>query len=214
MGGRRDFWAQVKEQLAAEGVVVTPEDEAALGEFARLVQEWNPFASLVSEGDMGHLWERHIADAMGLVGWIKRFWHPDRMWLDIGSGGGFPAVPIKILAPEARVVLVDRSERKAGFLRKAIGALGLERIDVVHGAFPEAVRAVTPGIVTARAVERPTRLLPQILRFLPGDAVFLCQFPEHHAIKQDGFHVERVEDAWGSLGFRRGPLRVVRRAKG
>ena len=83
---------------------------------------------------------------------------PGRL-LDVGSGAGFPGLPIKIWSPRTPVTLVESQHKKVAFLREVIRALTLTDIDVFSGRaehFPEASAAV----VTLRAVERFGQILP------------------------------------------------------
>lgn len=87
--------------------------------------------------------------------------------IDLGSGAGFPGLPIKLYAPALSVTLIESNQKKATFLREVIRALTLTNIDVFAGRaedFPG--RA---GIVTLRAVEKPQRALAAAARLLsPG----------------------------------------------
>ena len=152
----------------------------------------------------------HVADSLSLVPYM-----PERgLLLDIGSGGGFPAIPLKIVRPGLDVVLVERSSKKVGFLRKVIGALGLKGVKLVEGEFPVCCRDLRPDVVTARAVERGNKVLRQIAKFLPERARFLCQSGDPEGKLGEMFHVEHVEDGWSWQGLRRGELYIVTRKKG
>jgi 16S rRNA (guanine527-N7)-methyltransferase len=77
-------------------------------------------------------------------------------WFDLGSGGGSPAIPLKIVRPQARLTMVESKTRKAAFLREAIRELELPATRVVEGRFEEAVADPnlrgTAQLVTVRAV--------------------------------------------------------------
>jgi 16S rRNA (guanine527-N7)-methyltransferase len=94
--------------------------------------------------------------------------HPPRV-LDIGSGAGFPALPLKIWAPQIHLTLIESNHKKAAFLREAARALTLTNINVIIGraetiaAHPDFPRA---DVVTLRAVERFETILPQAATFL------------------------------------------------
>ena len=184
-----------------------------LDSYAALLRKWNPFASLVSLGDAPHIESTHVVDALSLVAHVARACaSPEKSLLDIGSGGGFPAIPIKLALPRLSLVMIERSAKKVGFLRKAAGALGLEGVEIRHGEFPRAAEGLRPGAITARAVEKPQRLVPQILRFLeePGkEGVFLCQSGMPDLAPTETFHVEHCQDRWDKAGLRRGTLHLV-----
>jgi 16S rRNA (guanine(527)-N(7))-methyltransferase RsmG len=94
--------------------------------------------------------------------------NPPRV-LDIGSGAGFPALPLKIWAPQIHLTLIESNHKKAAFLREAARALTLTNINVIIGraetiaAHPDFPRA---DVVTLRAVERFETILPQAATFL------------------------------------------------
>jgi 16S rRNA (guanine527-N7)-methyltransferase len=85
--------------------------------------------------------------------------------VDIGSGAGFPGLPIKIWSPQTRITLIESNNKKVAFLREVIRALTLTGIDVFPdraGSFPSASAAT----VTLRAVEHFDRVLPVAARLL------------------------------------------------
>ncbi len=98
--------------------------------------------------------------------------HPPRV-LDIGSGAGFPALPLKIWAPHIHLTLIESNHKKAAFLREVARALTLTNIDVI--AVRAEVLAARPAVpqadaVTLRAVERLETILPQAVTFLAPNA--------------------------------------------
>lgn len=195
--------------LEAQGIPWPAEADAQLARYTALICEWNAFASLVSVGDEQKIEGVHIPDALSLVPWVARFGGAGL--LDIGSGGGFPAIPIKIVLPALRLCLVERSTKKVGFLRRVLGALGLREVSMVQGAFPQVHPEGVWGLVTARAVEQPEKLWPLVGRYLqqqcPAGAV-LCQSAAESVPEM--FHVEPIVDSWTESGLRRGNLALLR----
>jgi len=191
----------------------TADAQDRLDRFVDLLQEWNAFAGLVAPGDLAHLEAAHIADSLSLAPVIKSLAGDRARVLDIGSGGGFPAIPLKLALPGLAVTLVERNGKKVGFLRQALGTLHLEDVTILHGDFPAILRhyPVSPQVITARAVERPPRLIRALAEFLPVEATFLCQFgdPQPH-LRAELFHVEQFEDDWSRAGLRRGTLHLLR----
>ncbi len=121
-----------------------------LDAFSALVRHWNGAYSLVSRRDASRLETRHIADSLSLVPWVEGI----RLG-DVGSGAGFPGIPLAIAGPQWQVTLVERSTRKARFLRQALIELEIENAEVVL----EDARQFEPDTpfdtVTARAVAKP-----------------------------------------------------------
>jgi len=203
---------QALDLLAADGVSVPLRAADRLERHAALVREWNGYASLVSQGDLAHLVPRHTVDALSLAGAVWRAAGAGGLLLDIGSGGGFPALPLKVVLPELPVVLLERSAKKVGVLRRMLVALGLDDVDLRQAEFPRDVAGLLPGVVTARAVERPGLIWRGMAGWLPAGTVFLDQTGDVSGVDRAMFHVEHVLDAWSAAGLRRGELyRVTRR---
>lgn len=113
------------------------------------MQRWNARAGLVSRADAHRLRERHTKDSLSVLPWV------DGRLADVGSGAGFPGVPLAIALPDTPVVLIERSTRKCAFLRQAAIELELANVDV---AAHDARRYTAPGkfdTVTVRAVAPP-----------------------------------------------------------
>ena len=197
---------RIRSLLHEEGFEDIDTFKEAAERYLALLKKWNTHAGLVAPGDIPKLWERHVADSVSLAAYVDREADHETVWVDIGSGGGFPAIPVKLLTPGTPLVLVERSQRKAGFLRKVLGALDLGDTDIVQGRYPEGMDLEGAGIVTARAVEQPQKVFRTILRQLPPRAVYLCQFSWGSQAKELGFHVEPIQDAWSREGLRRGAL--------
>ncbi|MCX7791136.1 MAG: 16S rRNA (guanine(527)-N(7))-methyltransferase RsmG [Chloroflexaceae bacterium] len=138
---------------AAWGLPLNPDQ---LRQFARYADEllaWNARANLTASTDRQAIYVRHFLDSLALA----RFWGPPPATLvDIGTGAGFPGVPLKILHPALTVTLVESVGKKTAFLTHLIGVLGLAQVRVVTGRAEALGR--DPGerehydVATARAV--------------------------------------------------------------
>ena len=147
-----------------------------LDDFVALFLQWQDKINLVAASTLPQLWTRHIADSLQLLDLA-----PDsRIWLDLGSGGGFPGIPLACALadePGALVYLVESNGKKAAFLREAGRALGLpaqvhaERIENFGDSFTGKA-----DVVTARALAPLKMLCDQAFPFLRGQAVGL--FPK------------------------------------
>lgn len=141
-----------------ESSLRAPVDEVAaqLESFASLLWKWQRVQNLVSrETDEGELWQRHIADSLQVLHLLR---DDDREYLDLGSGGGFPAVPLAI-AGAGRFLLVEPNTRKASFLRLVARELSLPitvRSERAEQLDPTRLPAF--DVITARAVTSLVRL--------------------------------------------------------
>ncbi|MCH7910629.1 MAG: 16S rRNA (guanine(527)-N(7))-methyltransferase RsmG [Candidatus Hydrogenedentes bacterium] len=183
-----------------------------LEQYIELLLEWNSFAGLISKTDEDHIVSRHLVDSLSLVKMVEAASGPGGSpHLDIGAGGGFPAIPMAIALPEVEFVAIERSARKSTFLRKAASDLSLSNLRIIPGMFPEKAPDERPSTITARAVENPERVFKSILDWLPSGCTFLCQFPNPQDRLPVGFDCTVVHDTWTEKGYRRGTLHLIRR---
>src|SRR4030088_3532667 len=110
----------------AAALALTPvsrETEARLDRYIELLGEWQAKTNLVAPSTLPQLWTRHIADSLQLLTLA-----PDaKIWVDLGSGGGFPGVVLACALaemPGVQIHLVERNAKKAAFLREAIRVTG------------------------------------------------------------------------------------------
>lgn len=131
---------------------VSRETEARLDRFVELLLQWQAKTNLVAPSTLPHLWTRHIADSLQLLTLAPSA----KVWVDLGSGGGFPGVVLACALADtsgAVVHLVERNARKAAFLREALRVAGAR--GVVHGKRIEDIVDSPAGpidCVTARAL--------------------------------------------------------------
>lgn len=125
---------------------------ADLDRFCQLLTQWQTVKNLVSRGTFGDLWTRHIADSLQL---LKLLAPGDRSLIDLGSGGGFPAVPLAIarLGQAHLFTLVEPNARKASFLRTVGRELALPLAVLTARAGEIDSRETLPAdVVTSRAM--------------------------------------------------------------
>ncbi len=130
-----------------------PAAAEALGRYADLLATDGVVRGLIGPREVGRLWSRHLANCAVLEELVP----PGALVADVGSGAGLPGLPLAIVRPDLRVVLVEPLLRRATFLGEAVAALGLgERVEVLRGRAEEQTLAV--DVVTARAVAPLDRL--------------------------------------------------------
>ena len=110
----------------ATALALTPvsrETMARLDRYVALLTEWQAKTNLIAPSTLPQLWTRHIADSLQLLTLAVEA----RVWVDLGSGGGFPGVVLACAladTPGAKIHLVERIAKKAAFLREAIRVTG------------------------------------------------------------------------------------------
>lgn len=122
-------WNALWPVIESLGCEVGPTIER-LKTFTKALLEWNRGASnLISYNDEGRIVERHILESMLPGAWLRD--SGAKSWIDLGSGGGFPAIPLAIVGIGEKWTLVESRRNKTLFMRKIIGDLGLKGITVV-----------------------------------------------------------------------------------
>lgn len=121
-----------------------------------LLLKWNARISLTAVRDPHEIVTRHFGESF-FTGEVLRPMKP-RSLIDLGSGAGFPGVPIAMLLPETRVTLIESNQRKSTFLKEVIFSLRLKNVSVFTGRGEEYQER--SSVVTMRAVEHFERALP------------------------------------------------------
>jgi len=146
----------------AAALALTPvsrETEARLDRYVDLLRQWQAKTNLVAPSTLPNLWTRHIADSLQLLALAPSA----KVWIDFGSGGGFPGVVLACALAETSgtmVHLVERNAKKAAFLREALRVTSAP--GMVHLAeIGDTVDRITGPVdcVTARAVAPLHRLI-------------------------------------------------------
>jgi 16S rRNA (guanine527-N7)-methyltransferase len=157
-------------------IPVSRETAERLDSFVALLLEWQRTTNLIAPSTIPQLWTRHIADSLQLLDLA-----PDaRVWIDLGSGGGFPGLAIACVLKESPAVvhLVESNTRKAAFLREAARVTGAPA--VVHAERIENFVTSFPGqvdVLSARAVASLNRLVELAFPLL-GKTQVLGLFPK------------------------------------
>jgi 16S rRNA (guanine527-N7)-methyltransferase len=155
---------------------VSRETLERLDRFVALLLTWQRTINLIATSTIPQLWTRHIADSLQLIALAPAA----RIWIDLGSGGGFPGLPIACALaeiPGAAVHLVESNQKKAAFLREAARVTAAPA--VVHAMRIEKFVdgfASRADVVTARAVASLKVLLNECFILLHTGAVGL--FPK------------------------------------
>ncbi len=139
---------------------ISPEQNIQFSKLNELYTYWNERINLISRKDIDKLEERHILHSLAIAKVIQ--FKPGTEILDVGTGGGFPGIPLAIMFPEARFTLVDSIGKKIKVVNEVIEALQLKnvtarqiRAEELDGKF---------DFVVSRAVTR----MPEFLRWMRG----------------------------------------------
>jgi len=180
---------RIRERVDRTGARVSAEQAVALAEYMGLLEHWNRTINLTALPLDGYPESSlDVLVAEPLV--AEPFLASCRTWVDLGSGGGSPAIPLKITSPEIGLTMVESRERKCAFLREAIRRLALPRATVQPGR-AQGLRIDPVEVVTVRALRTDDSILETVRRILvPGGR--LVAFSSEATPAFAGFKLESV----------------------
>ena len=191
---RDDFLNRLVARATAAGVDVSPGVAIQLESYYRLLAHWNASINLTAlklDPVNDHAIDRLLIEPLTGSRYIPM---ESAVWFDLGSGGGSPAIPLKIARPAFSLTMVESRERKAAFLREAVRVLDLEdasveaeRIETVAEKSP---LAGSVDLITVRAVRIDPPLFGSIkalMRF--GGRVVLFGTRPEGPVVQKGFRI-------------------------
>jgi 16S rRNA (guanine527-N7)-methyltransferase len=125
----RDLPSSFYESIANLGVEFDDGDVEKLGLFLDLLYETNRLFNLTAIKDPEEAWTKHVLDSLSLIPQLAK--EKAEHVVDVGSGGGFPGMPLAITLPEVTFTLVEATKKKAIFLAETIEHLGLDNVTVI-----------------------------------------------------------------------------------
>lgn len=129
-----------------------------------LYQEWNDKINVISRQDIENLMERHVLHSLAIAKVIS--FQPGAKLLDLGTGGGFPGIPLAILFPEVEFVLVDGTGKKIRVVQEVAQALGLHNVTAIHARAEELKMNGQFDFVLTRGVTTLDKLMVWTQKFL------------------------------------------------
>jgi 16S rRNA (guanine527-N7)-methyltransferase len=164
-----EFIDALKHGAGDFGITLSPQAIDGLATYFDLLHDWNPRLHLVAPCSPAEFATRHVLESL----FASQFIPNDSAIVDLGSGGGLPAIPLHIFRQDIKVTMIEASAKKAVFLSECIRRLGSkERATVIARRF-ESVSAPSADILTCRAIENFSRLLQQIVEFAPQAPLLL-----------------------------------------
>lgn len=109
------------------GVTLTESQHAQLLAYLALLIKWNKAYNLTAVRDPDEMVSRHLLDSLSVMSFIE-----NGRWLDVGSGGGMPGIPLAILFPDSQVTVLDSNGKKTRFLTQVKLELKLDNLQVIH----------------------------------------------------------------------------------
>jgi len=137
---------------------ITAQQLEQFNRLPELYNFWNSQINVISRKDIEQIYERHILHSLGIAKVISFL--PDEKVLDVGTGGGFPGIPLAILFPETQFYLVDSIGKKIKVVQEVAKALGLKNVRASHNRAEEINEKFE--FVVSRAVTRLKEFYPWV----------------------------------------------------
>ena len=134
---------------------ISPRQAEQFAMLEGLYNDWNAKINVISRKDIQNLYEHHVLHSLGIAK-VVRF-RPDTKIMDLGTGGGFPGIPLAIMFPDTEFHLVDSIGKKVKVANEVANAIGLENVRFSH-ARAEEIKEMYDFVVT-RAVMPMTDLI-------------------------------------------------------
>lgn len=169
-----DF-SKMKAILASWGIPFTEKQEQQFRLYYQLLIEWNEKINLTSIIEFDEVIEKHFIDSLSIMNKIKN--KNIKQIIDIGTGAGFPGIPLKIMMPDTEIVLMDSLNKRIKFLNIIIDSLQLNYIEALHSRAEELAKNKNFrekfDLVTSRAVARLATLSEYCLPFVKIGGYFI-----------------------------------------
>lgn len=159
--------------------VLSTEQKEQFSKLGALYSDWNSKINLISRKDMEHFEERHVLHSLGIAKVMS--FKPGTQILDVGTGGGFPGIPLAILFPECSFLLVDSIGKKIMVVKEVAAALGLRNVE---------------------ARQQRAEEVKEKFHFVVSRAV--TEFPEFHAWVKNKFHSDNFNELKNGILYLKG----------
>ena len=165
--------------------------------FEKILKEYNSHTNLMSSNDINIVFEKHFTDSLAF-GKILSAQNPYKI-IDIGSGGGFPIIPIAIILENSKIIAVDSTKKKTDFLNSVAKELDLKNFEALNTRAEDLAHKQTFrnnfDIATARAVGNLNQISELCIPFLKDNGIFIA----YKAAKVSE-EIESAQNAINQLG--------------
>lgn len=115
------------------GIELTDVQIGQFYKYYELLTEWNKVMNLTAITELDEVVSKHFLDSLALVKAVPRMGEKAERVIDVGTGAGFPGIPLKIAFSKLQMTLLDSLNKRIGFLNEVIGQLGLQSVETIHG---------------------------------------------------------------------------------
>lgn len=157
------------------GITLSEHQKRQFDQFYELLVEWNKVMNLTGITEYEEVNEKHFVDSLSIVKAMDM--DSVNTVIDIGTGAGFPGIPLKIVFPHLKVVLLDSLKKRISFLNTVICTLGLADINTIHGRAEDFAKQAEYreqfDLCVSRAVANLATLSEYCLPYVKADGIFI-----------------------------------------
>ena len=213
-----DFIGKLKEF----NIEINEEQIKSFEKYMNLLLEWNEKINLTAITQPDEVKLKHFVDSLTVLKYIN----DDDKVIDIGTGAGFPGIPLKIMKENTKITLLDSLNKRINFLNIVIETLNLSNIQAIHGRAEEIARnklyREKYDVAVSRAVANLSTLTEYMLPFVKVGGKCICMKGANvneeiekakNAIKELGGEIERVDNFYLSDNDNERNIIIIRKVK-
>lgn len=160
------FETTLTQQLAQWLLEPSPEQLGQMASHHGAMVETNRSMNLTRITEPAESAIRHFTDSLALLAWSQSNATEIQTVLDVGTGAGFPAVPLAIMRPDWKITAIDGTKKKTDFVRESASAIGLANLKTEHAHTTHWTTSETFDVVAARALAKLPEAIEQTARFV------------------------------------------------
>lgn len=144
-------------------------------EYIKLFKTYNLHTNLISKNDISLLFEKHIYDSLAFNLFVNKYGLPNKI-MDIGTGGGFPSLPLALIYKNTKIVAIDSTQKKINFIKEVKEKMGLKNIEPLDSRIEELPNEYKNSfdVVTTRALGNLNLILEYAIPYLKIGGYFIA----------------------------------------